>query len=279
MGAAQGLMSSTRGYAALLRSRPSCASAREDELAHGRPDVVISNVKQDAGPMANVPLFLNASVRAVKVLVALNTSETLATRPLLYVPIWKCGTSSVIEVEVPKLFKCANASGWFDPARPLLNPAHRYCRRGPHTREYGRQGDAVSIGGRMVARFHMGPHSAASIVPQVLAAGALTITVVRDPLLRFISGWNARSTMQVCQRVPSADGRLQTRVVRGLGDSKRSNVRSSVRGFIPCPSVLHSLEAHAHNLYAAPGHMPYWRWGWIHWISQVAVCWGSRRQD
>ena len=225
-------------------------------------------VKQDAGPRANPPIFLAKPVRPVKVLIAHNTSATRARMPLVYVPIWKCATSSLGLQMVPQLFNC----GQFGSDRQGIAAS---CRHGPHDR-YLFDRDvrlaASTSENASTARFHTGPQSAGSEASTAWRSGAVTITVVRDPLSRFISGWNPRKAMEVCHRV-WVKGRSVLRVmpIAKLGDSKRVDARrrENVGECEPCPSTLHSLEAHAHNISTNPAAFPWWRNGWVHWMSQT----------
>ena len=239
-------------------------------------------IKQDAGRLTNPPIFLRMPQRPVKVLVARNTSDTVAQMPLVFVPIWKCATSSMEAVLVPKVYNCTEATGWY-PTTEASKPgekiqAGRKCRQGPHDRSIDhdmplRAIPATNRTEPSFARFHAGPHSAGREAAAAWAAGAVTMTIVRDPLTRFISAWNPRNGMEVCQRIKLPSGRSVIRAVSvdSLGDSKRVDKtrRESLGHFIACPSVVHSLEAHAHNISLDAAAFPYWRNGWVHWLSQT----------
>ena len=262
-------------YAALLSSRPSCSSAREDA---GGPRLLKHwMVKQDAGPRANPPIFLRMPIRPVKVVIGRNTTGTIARMPLVYVPIWKCATSSMGLQMVPQLFNCGQSDRQSDRQGTGSTAS---CHRGPHDR-YRFDSD-VRIAASTpengaenasIVRFYTGPQSAGSEAATAWRSGAVTITVVRDPLSRFISGWNPRKALEVCHRVTGANGRSFLRVVPTdkLGDSKRNEKsrRESVGSYEPCPSTLHSLEAHAHNISTNPAAFTWWRNGWVHWMSQT----------
>ena len=116
---------------------------------------------------------------------------------------------------------------------------------------------------KLMTKFYAGPHSMSAEAQHAWQRGALTIAIVRDPLLRFISGWSPRETLKVCQR--GGD-----RVVHGLGDAKQNDSvrRATLSGVVPCRAILDSLEAHAHNLSDA-AHYPFRRIGWIHWLTQT----------
>ena len=260
----------TRDLASLLNQRPACSVVREDGIARGQSDYVIpaKKVKQDAGPLANQPLFLNSSMRPVKVLVALNTSETNAIRPLIYVPIWKCATSSMIDVVVPQLFNCTLAKGWYNASRPATR-SQRMCRQGPHMRPTSPDTFGVDFpDGRHSTKFYMGPPTTNLVVQRALAAGGLTIVIVRDPLKRFVSGWMPRNDLNLCRRQASG-------VLRAVDSATSKNLKGrrleqqQPEDLAPCPSIVHSLEAHAHNISASGANFPYWRTGWVHWLSQT----------
>jgi hypothetical protein len=224
--------------------------------------------------MANAPVFLNTTVRPVKVVVAEpSPSVSIAKNAALYVPIWKCGTSTVDEVVLAALYKCAAP-----PQRRCLGP-HAHYYDGRHQQSEAQKAastiflpSATSGAPSSVATFYMGPSTASSDYNRVRRLpGSSLFTIVRDPLTRFVSGWLPRSTMPLCE-----DGPRGVRVATWLGASKAQDTRrQNVSGLVEsgalfaCPDVVRTMEAHAHNITVNPEAFPFHRIGWIHWLSQT----------
>jgi hypothetical protein len=224
--------------------------------------------------MANAPVFLNMSIRPVKVVVAEPApSVSLATRAAMYVPIWKCGTSTVDEVVLATLYNCSSP-----PRSRCLGPhAHYYDGRHGQS-EAQRAASAIFLpqpGARTrapIATFYMGPSTASPDYDRVRRQpGSTLFTIVRDPLTRFVSGWLPRTTMPLCEN--STQG---VRVATWLGQSKTNDLRrlnlSDLVGrgaLFACPQIVRAIEAHAHNISADAASFPFQRIGWIHWLSQA----------
>ncbi len=279
---------STSYYAAELQQRLSCRFAREDATAKGRRGLILGSeaVRQDAAFGTNPPVFLNAHVRPVKVQIAwpANNSVTEARRPAIYVPIWKAATSTVSQSILERWYNCTNPpylveSWWGIPKRRCL---------GPHAHLPKAEG-VVHYTDSRTERFYMGPHSASRDFEMARRAGAVFFTVVRHPLTRFVSGWMPRADLPTCERradgsvtraklapskfVPSktAHGKSVRSKLAWSSATPRASQRTdngSTHQLVPCPEVLESLQAHAHNLSASLDHFDFQRVGWVHWLSQ-----------
>ena len=258
-------------FATELRNRATCHSAPEDAGFSRDTILTAEQVLQDvygsaASRFANQPLFLNARIRPVKVLVTYKDlnfpNETIANREAIYVPIWKVATSTVTEIFFPLLYNCSRKEvrmRCYGPHFHFLTP--RNAPKG-----------LVTLNGRKVARFHFGPSSASSFFDEVASRDALTFTVVRNPLTRFVSAWSPRTSLPLCKR----EG-LGGAAVRVMERSKQQDVKrrdelrkkvTELGDLIACPDAVRSLEAHAHNL-SGSKRFPYRRVGWIHFLSQA----------
>ena len=203
--------------------RASCSAARED---HGPPRVLtVREVAQPPKRGINPPIFLNHSLRPVKVSVWLPHPEgaSLARRPAIFVPIWKAGTTTVMDALLPRWFNCSQ--------RP-----HARCR-GPHSdlSKLPSSHRAVTFDDNTIASFHAGPWSDMPEVRAADAADALWFTVVRDPLARFVSGWN--------ERFPRVELPLCARELTREATGKRTAGRGAVNGTRAAATAYRGLDA------------------------------------
>ena len=87
--------------------------------------------------------------------------------------------------------------------------------------------------GRHSTKFYMGPPTTNLVVQRALAAGGLTIVIVRDPLKRFVSGWMPRNDLNLCRRQASG-------VLRAVDSATSKNLKgrrwSSSSRRIWCPA-------------------------------------------
>ena len=227
-------MISTSDYAALLRHRPSCSSPREDAIG---PRVIYKELPVPGNPWDPVqePLFFRVAIRPVKVVLLTPSATSLARRPAFFLPIWKCATSYLSEGAgslLSRLYGCARDGGG------RCHGPHEHYNLGTN-----RLTSRVLLNGSVVARFRSGPSTAhTDFAATATAAGAVSFTVVREPLARFVSGWWPRSDIPVCT--------------------------SPAGGRVPCERVLASMEAHVFNISVDGARWPWWRQSPGHYLSQ-----------
>jgi len=167
------LQLSTRELAQRVRTRASCASAIED-VGKTRNTVLADVEEVDH----TGPVYLNSDVRPTKVLISYPSTATHAD--LVYLPIWKCATSTVTDA---------------------LHGEERVLH-GPHD-------DLASAEGKVVLEnrsfFHLeGPISASAEYDRAVAGDAVMFTVVREPFTRFVSAYEPILPLKLCDGEPCA---------------------------------------------------------------------------